>query len=316
MKKLWLNWVVLIFLSVIVFLFWGINFNKRHYSQILEIDKKLPLKTSLRSLPISENIIFKIYVKMRKGGRDIKAGYYELNGDYSIKDLVDLLEEGRYKMVKFTIPEGYSYGEILDSLEKNKLVDRKAFEEILSEKDFYYPTPGGNFEGYFYPETYFIPEGSSENEIADIFLGEFLKKFPEEKYPDREEFYKMLILASIVEREAQLKDEKKLISSVFHNRLKIGMNLASDATVNYLYGYSKRRMYYKDLEIDSPYNTYMYRGLPPAPICNPDYLSIEAAFNPLETEYLFFVAKGDGSHYFSKTYDEHIKFQKDNEKKR
>ncbi|WP_319370322.1 endolytic transglycosylase MltG [uncultured Ilyobacter sp.] len=316
MKKLWLNWVVFTFLSVIVFLFWGINFNKKNYNQILEIDKKLPLKKSLEALPISENILFKIYVKIRKGGRDIKAGYYELSGDYSIKDIIDLLENGEYKMVKFTIPEGYSHEEIVSSLEKNKLIDRENLKKVLREKDFYYPTPDGNFEGYFYPETYFIPEGSSESDIVDIFLGEFLKKFPKERYTNKEEFYKMLILASIIEREAQVGDEKRLISSVFHNRLKIGMNLASDATVNYLYDYSKRKMYYKDLEIDSPYNTYKYKGLPPAPICNPDYLSIEAAFNPFDTEYLFFVAIGDGSHYFSRTYEEHMKFQKDKEKKR
>ncbi len=316
MKKLWLNWAILTFLSMIVFLFWGINYDKKNYSQILEIDKKLPLKQSLKSLPISDNILFKIYLKIRKGGRDIKAGYYELNGDYSIKDIVNLLEEGKYMMVKFTIPEGYSHDEIVDALEEKELIDRKVFQEVLSGKDFYYPTPNGNFEGYFYPETYFIPEGSGEDEIVDIFLREFLKKFPSEKYPDKEEFYKKLILASVIEREAQVAGEKKVISSVFHNRLKTDMKLASDATVNYLYGYSKRRMYYKDLEIDSPYNTYKYKGLPPAPICNPDYQSIEAAFNPLETDYLFFVAKGDGSHHFSNTYEEHMKFQKDNEKKR
>ena len=97
--------------------------------------------------------------------------------------------------------------------------------------------------------------------------------------------------------------------------MKKGMTLSSDATVNYLFDYSKRRIYYKDLEIDSPYNTYKYKGLPPAPIANPDIKSVEAAYNPAKTDYLFFVAKGDGYHYFSRTYKEHLEFQRNNRKR-
>ena len=97
--------------------------------------------------------------------------------------------------------------------------------------------------------------------------------------------------------------------------MKKGMTLSSDATVNYLFNYSKRRIYYKDLEIDSPYNTYKNKGLPPAPIANPDIKSVEAAYNPADTDYLFFVAKGDGYHYFSRTYKEHLEFQRNNRKK-
>ncbi|MGL6023515.1 MAG: endolytic transglycosylase MltG, partial [Cetobacterium sp.] len=123
-------------------------------------------------------------------------------------------------------------------------------------------------------------------------------------------FYEKLIMASIIEREAQLKDEKKLMSSVFYNRLKKGMKLGSDATVNYVYDYTKRRMYYKDLKVESPYNTYMYRGLPPGPISNPDYDSVIAAINPAVTDYLFFVVTSSGKHTFTKTYREHLEVQK------
>jgi UPF0755 protein len=316
MKKLWIKLVLLIFLGGSVFLYWGITLDKKNYNQILEIDKKTSLKRSLKVLPVSENILFKIYLKIKNGGRSIKAGYYELQGEYSIKEIIDLLEEGRYKVLKITIPEGYSYEEVVNILEKKELIDREEFEKVLSKLEFPFLTPNGNFEGYFYPETYFIRSGADEKEIIDIMLGEFLNKFPPEVYPDKESFYQALVLASIIQREAQVTSEKKLISSVFHNRLEKNMRLASDATVNYLYGYSKKKMYYKDLELDSPYNTYKYTGLPPAPICNPDYLSVDAALHPLETEYLFFVAKGDGSHYFSKTYKEHMRFQKDNKKKR
>ena len=122
-------------------------------------------------------------------------------------------------------------------------------------------------------------------------------------------------MASIIEKEAVKADEKPVIASAFYNRMKKGMTLSSDATVNYLFNYSKRRIYYKDLEIDSPYNTYKNKGLPPAPIANPDIKSVEAAYNPADTDYLFFVAKGDGYHYFSRTYKEHLEFQRNNRKK-
>ena len=121
-------------------------------------------------------------------------------------------------------------------------------------------------------------------------------------------------MASILEREAMVKSEKPIMASVFYNRMKKGMTLSSDATVNFVFDYSKKRIYYKDLKVDSPYNTYKYKGLPPAPICNPAVDSVEAAYNPADTDYLFFVAKGDGSHYFSRTYREHLKFQRDNKR--
>ena len=145
-------------------------------------------------------------------------------------------------------------------------------------------------------------------------LKEFLKKFPSEKYPDKEEFYQKLIMASILEREAMVKSEKTVMASVFYNRMKKGMTLSSDATVNFVFDYAKKRIYYKDLKVDSPYNTYKYKGLPPAPICNPAIDSVEAAYNPADTDYLFFVAKGDGSHFFSRTYREHLNFQRNNKK--
>ena len=163
-----------------------------------------------------------------------------------------------------------------------------------------------------YPETYYLSVDTNETEIVKAMLSQFLKVFPAQNYPDKKMFYEKLIMASIIEREAQLKDEKPLMASVFYNRLKKGMKLGSDATVNYLYDYSKRRMYYKDLKIDSPYNTYMYRGLPPGPISNPDYTSVMAAMNPAQTDYLFFVVTSTGKHTFTKTYKEHLEVQKKN----
>lgn len=282
------------------------------YAKVIEIKSDVPLKKSLSVLPISKNIIFKGYLKYRNEGKGIKAGYYELKGNLNMKELIDVLEEGKDKVFRLTIPEGYSVVEVAELLEKMGKIDKDKFYKTFNEIEFPYPTPNGNFEGYLYPETYYIPENYDERLILRTLLREFLKKFPPENYPNKEEFYQKLIMASILEREAKLDKEKPLMASVFYNRIDKGMKLASDATVNFVYNYKKKRMYYKDLEIDSPYNTYKYKGLPPAPISNPSVVSVEAAYNPAKTDYLFFVAKGDGGHFFSKTYREHLEFQRKN----
>lgn len=288
----------------------------REFNKIIEIKQGVPLKVSLKPLGINENLAFKYYLRKKNQGKDIKAGYYEIRGKYNIIELIDILEEGKQKLYKLTIPEGYSLDQIIQVLTKDGKGTKESVTKALSEIDWFpYPTPNGNFEGYLYPETYFYADNASEKIIIEKMLKQFLKKFPADKYPDKEEFYKKLIMASIIEREAKLSQEKPLMASVFYNRMKKGMTLSSDATVNYVYNYQKKRMYYKDLEIDSPYNTYKYKGLPPSPISNPDSKSIDAAFNPADTEYLFFVAVGDGSHYFSKTYREHLDIQKQNRKK-
>lgn len=290
--------------------------HKTEYNQIIEIKKGQSISKSLKELPVSEEFLFKLYLKFKNQGKNIKAGYYELKGEYSIITLVELLESGKEKLYRFTIPEGYSLEQIADKLAaEGKISKEKFYEELNNVKDFPYPVPNGNFEGYFYPETYNFSEYFKEREIIKTILGEFLKKFPPEKYPDKEEFYKKLIMASIIEKEAVKSDEKPVIASAFYNRMRKGMTLSSDATVNYVFGYAKRRIYYKDLAVESPYNTYKYKGLPPAPIANPDIKSVEAAYNPADTNYLFFVAKGDGYHYFSRTYAEHLEFQRNNRKK-
>ncbi len=311
-RKLWT--AMLLNVSVVICIVFSACYvnKKTTYDQTIEIKKGESIKKSLEGLNLNNNLLFKAYLKLKDEGRGIKAGYYNFNGEYSIREIVNILEEGQDKILPFTIQEGLTIKEITIKLQNERGLDPNKIKEALAEVDFPYPTPNGNFEGYFYPETYFIPEHASEKYIVNVFLNEFLKRYPSEKYPDKEKFYKNLVLASIIEREAVIKSEKPLISSVFHNRMKRGMYLASDATVNYLYDYTKRKMYYKDLEIKSPYNTYKNKGLPPGPIGNPDEKSIEAAMNPVKSKYYFFVASGGGAHHFSKTYQEHLRFQENN----
>ena len=283
---------------------------KDKYNLVLEIDKDKPLKESLSALPVSNNPFFKLYLKFRNSGRNIKAGSYELRGKYNIVELISMLESGKSKVFKFTIIEGNTVKNVIDKLVADGKGKRENFEKAFKEIDFSYPTPDGNFEGYLYPETYFIPESYDEKSIINIFLKEFLKKFPVESYPDKDEFYQKLIMASILEREAAVESEKPIMASVFYNRIAKNMTLSADSTVNFVFNYEKKRIYYKDLEVDSPYNTYKNKGLPPGPICNPTVSSVEAAYHPADTEYLFFVTKGGGEHFFSKTYKEHLDFQK------
>ena len=283
---------------------------KDKYNLVLEIDKDKPLKESLSVLPVSNNPFFKLYLKFRNDGKDIKAGNYELRGKFNMIELVSMLESGKSKVFKFTIIEGNTVKNVIDKLVADGKGKRENFEKAFKEIDFSYPTPDGNFEGYLYPETYFIPESYDEKSIINIFLKEFLKKFPVESYPDKDEFYQKLIMASILEREAAVESEKPIMASVFYNRIAKNMTLSADSTVNFVFNYEKKRIYYKDLEVDSPYNTYKNKGLPPGPICNPTVSSVEAAYHPADTEYLFFVTKGGGEHVFSKTYKEHLDFQK------
>lgn len=307
MKKI-ISFLSLIIISIFIFVWFQFE-KKDSYNLILKIDSKKTLKQSLSALPKADNLLFKLYLKYKNGGRDIKAGYYEINGNYNIRELISILESGKSKMFKFTIIEGSTVKNVLDKLVAENKGSRENFENVLKEIDFPYPTPNKNFEGYFYPETYLIPEKSSEKYIIETFLKEFLKRFPIDRYSDKEEFYKKLVLASIIEREAAVESEKTLMASVFYNRIKKNMNLAADSTVNFVFNYEKKRILYKDLEVDSPYNTYKYKGLPPAPIANPTVSSVEAVYNPAKTDYLFFVTKGGGEHFFSKTYKEHINFQ-------
>lgn len=283
---------------------------KDKYNLVLEIDQDKPLKESLSVLPVSNNPFFKLYLKFRNDGKDIKAGNYELRGKFNMIELVSMLESGKSKVFKFTIIEGNTVKNVIDKLVADGKGKRENFEKAFKEIDFSYPIPDGNFEGYLYPETYFIPESYDEKAIINIFLKEFLKKFPVESYPDKDEFYQKLIMASILEREAAVESEKPIMASVFYNRIAKNMTLSADSTVNFVFNYEKKRIYYKDLEVDSPYNTYKNKGLPPGPICNPTVSSVEAAYHPADTEYLFFVTKGGGEHFFSKTYKEHLDFQK------
>ncbi len=296
---------------------WNFNNGKKKYESVVIIEKNSGVRVVLTQLGIKNKMLMRLYLRYRKIDNKLKAGNYQLSGEYTLNEIFEKFTKGDYEKVKVVVPEGFTLKQIKNRLLENGLIDELKFDEELQERrDFYYLPLDGNFEGFFFPDTYYISRTENEGEIIDKFLNRFLEKYPVEKYRDKNDFYKRLIMASIVEKEAYFVDEKPIIASVFYNRIKKGIRLGSCATVEYLYDYKKGKLYYKDLEIVSPYNTYKNKGLPPAPISNPGEKSIEAALNPANTEYLFFVADSTKRHTFSKEYKDHLKAKSEIESKK
>ncbi len=266
---------------------------------------------------ISDSLIFRIKSRIEGFDGKYRAGEYSLSAGMTMDEIINQLLEGRDPTTRFTIPEGYDLRRTADTLEEQSLINREAFfREIREGKfDYWFTTelkPGDNrLEGYLYPETYEIFVNATEHEIIDKMLSQFNKVFTEEHIRRMKEqnlnLDEVMILASIIEREAVVSEDRPVISGVFKNRIEVGMPLQSCATVQYILGEQKPVLSVADTQIQSPYNTYIIKGLPPTPICSPGIESINAALWPEETEYLYFLAKGDGSHVFSKTYEEHLR---------
>jgi UPF0755 protein len=283
-------------------------------SQVLEIPQgmsgeeigHLLAKNSL----LRSKSLFKIILKIKRS--KLQAGEYVLNNRMNLWQILKILEEGKIRLYKFTIPEGFSLQEIAKDLAKQKLANPQKFLRLTRNKELLsrYNIPGERLEGFLFPDTYKVPKGMKERDLIELMLkrfeeviqGEFKEKLEKQSLP----LYGIVTLASVIEKEAVIDEEKPLISGVFHNRLAKGMRLQSDPTVKYVLPKSRKNLYYKDLEIDSPYNTYLHKGLPHGPICSPGKASLKAALAPASTDYLYFVSKNDGTHYFSCTFSEHL----------
>ena len=270
---------------------------------------------------INNTFVFKYYAE--KTNRDVllKAGSFVLSRNMDVDELLRALTNGGISnnTANVTIIEGLtmedaakSIAEQLDlnydkllGLMNNASVFRDDYEFLSENPDI------SNLQGYLMPDTYNVYIDSSEEDIVRVLLSQFDNFYVKEIKPRMENsklsFEEVINLASIVEKEALLDEERDEVAAVFLNRLDIDMKLQSCATVNYAQGEWKERLTYDDIAIDSPYNTYIIKGLPPSPINSPGRVSITAVLEPADVDYLFFVAKGDGSHYFSKNYDEHIK---------
>lgn len=270
---------------------------------------------------IKNKVLFKVVEKVKPNKNGVKAGTYLLSQSYSNSKILSILTDGKVHNdgEKVTIPEGLTYKEVIKTLTDNKLGNAEEYEKLINDpKEFYNDfsflkqSDIKSIEGFLYPETYYFNREGSEKEILSAMLKRFEKvytdKFKEKQKEMDLTLQEVINLASIIEKEAVLDEDRPMIASVFYNRLKIGMPLQSDATIQYAFDKRKERVMYKDLKIDSPYNSYLNKGLPPTPICNPGVKSIEAALYPSDTEYLYFVATMGGKNNYSKTYKEHLKY--------
>ena len=246
--------------------------------------------------------------------KKIKAARFKINNDLSYLDLLDLLVNGPADYLRaIRINDGQTLKWLGAKVKRDVKIDSSAFVNLATDKEFI-KSLGLNvttLEGYLFSKTYKIYENSSPEEAIKIFYNSF-KEFFNDSLKQRANkigltVHQVLTLASIIKGETDLVDEMPTISGVYHNRLRIGMRLQADPTIQYLLPGGWRRLTYQDLKIESPYNTYKYSGLPPGPINNPGKNAIMAALYPEKNNYLYFVADGNGGHRFARTYSEHLR---------
>jgi UPF0755 protein len=288
--------------------------------QIFEVPYGTTLRQAGRLLQarglIRSELVLEIYMRLNPKERMVKAGRYQIGPGMNIPQIVNELRRGVSEQIKVTIPEGLTITETAELLAGKGLVDRERFLVYLKDPRFIEEKLGGfagnTLEGYLFPDTYYFRSNATEVEIIMTMLNRFKEVFATHfKDVSLSQTREIVILASIVEKEAQKAEERPVIAGVFMNRIKIGYPLQSCATVQYVLGKHKDRLTYKDLEVQSPYNTYLHRGLPPAPIANPGLASLIAAARPAAVDYLYFVAKPNGSHVFSKSFEQHLRAQRD-----
>lgn len=261
---------------------------------------------------------FKMKAKEMSVDGQMKAGDYKISKSMDLETIINKLVDGDIfvETVTFTIPEGYEVRQIVDKLEAEGLIDRDTFVDVLENGEFDYPFLEGvdrsyRLEGYLFPDTYTFKVGVTEYQIVDRMLSRFDEVFKDEYYARAEELSmtvdQVVTLASIIEREARVEEEFPIVSSVFHNRIDIGMLLQSCATVQFILQERKDVLSFADIAIENPYNTYLNAGLTPSPIASPGELAIHSALYPADTNYLYFVTKetNDGSHYFNETLEGH-----------
>ena len=280
-------------------------------SSAVSIAEQLQLKGLIKSA-----LIFRIWLKISSQETRLKSGYYRLSSTHSVIEITrQLVEEGIYSRM-VTFPEGFTAKQMGIVLQDSGAMKTEAFTKAAGKLVF----PIGNHyyhgaEGFLLPDTYQIDRSVTPNRMVEIMVEQFKKQiYPlyleaRQKNPRLLPLKQIIILASLIEREAAVDEERPIIAGVYYNRLKIAMPLQCDATIQYALGKIKPELSLQDLKINSPYNTYLHPGLPPGAIGNPGKAAILAALYPQKNDYLYYVLnydKNDGSHIFNRTYQQHL----------
>jgi UPF0755 protein len=265
----------------------------------------------LEAQVIRSRVAFVAGTLVRGAPRHLKAGEYEVPRDANAWAIIALLESGRVRQHAILHPEGATVAELARALEAERLADVDAVTRVAADRKFLdaHGIEGPSVEGYLFPDTYQFVRGMTAEEMLGKMVQRMRTKLtPEIRARARDmglSTHQLLTLASIIEREAIVKDEQRVVAAVFWNRLKIGMPLQADPTVQYAVAKERRALSRADLAVDHPYNTYVRSGLPPGPIASPGLGAIEAALDPAPVKYLYFVASDDQRHHFSTTVQEH-----------
>ena len=263
---------------------------------------------------IKSTFFIKLYMKLSGINTEVYPGNHTISKDFSVKELVQTLNEHKDNGITITIPEGYTVKDIAELLDSEGICKEEEFIDAVKNN----PLPSYvknnskkryNLEGYLFPDTYIINKDETADEIIEVMLHRFKEMWDKAckelnlTVKDDDVEY-VVTVASMIEKEATLDNERSLIASVIYNRLNINMPLQIDATVIYALGYHVDQVLYGHLETESPYNTYLYSGIPVGPISNPGYNSIVAALNPANTDYLYYLVESEGKHYFTNNYDD------------
>jgi UPF0755 protein len=267
---------------------------------------------------LKHTFLFKVYVWMKDEKASFIDGTFDLKTDMSIAELVKQLhEQQQNKEVSITVTEGMDVAEIdgylsdtIGVIKKGELIDLSANYDLKSHLFLIDRPKDATLEGYLYPDTYRIYKQTTVDDITEKMLANFDAKLTEDLRAEIKKQGKslneVLTLASIVEKEMFGYENRRVVAGIFLNRIKTGMPLQSDATINFFTGTGKTRSTREETAIDNPYNTYKYYGLPPGPICNPSIEAIKSVIYPAKTDYLYFLTSPSGEIYFAKTYDQHL----------
>ena len=273
---------------------------------------------------IYSDLIFRFYLKMINKAQDIKAGYYLLPARATIKNIIQMVTDNHVLTDgNFLIKEGETLKEIENNLQQKGILlssqnlNRWQIKDFSSEYSVLFQgiAPDNSLEGYLFPDSYHFPQGLSSSEIIEAFLTNFEAKLNDAKLLEinnGHSFYENLIIASILEKEVQTEIDKRMVADILWRRLKENFPLQVDATICYAQtqGFIDCQLTKEAFKIDSQYNTYLYKGLPPSPICNPGLESIKAALNPLSNQSWYYLTdRKTGKTIYSETYEDHLKMR-------
>jgi UPF0755 protein len=265
-------------------------------------------------------LAFRAATSIRGLGSSLQAGAYQLRTNMTVDEVLDVLERGpMVQTVALTIPEGLEVQEVAQLTAETLPVDAALFQQRATSGEFvlppYLPKKAGTVEGFLFPKTYEFPPEAGEDEVIGRLLDQFEVEADGLPWNRSDELgltpYEVVIVASLIEREARVPQDRAPISAVIHNRLREGMALQIDATVQYALPETNRELTFEDYEFESPYNTYLHTGLPPTPIASPGRDSLHAALDPANEDYLYFVVVDPetGEHAFAETYKEFLRLK-------